>query len=198
MANYNRKDSFYKKAKKEGYKSRAAYKLKELNSRLKMIREGGVILDCGAAPGGWSQVALEIVGKSGKVVAVDLDEIAGINNDNFFSIVGDFTTDETCNRVLEICKSYDTVISDIAPHTIGIRESDHLNSVELVSHVFEFTKKVLKENGYFIFKLFEGKNRQDLVNKIKKNFKEVKIIRPDATRAGSVEIYIAAIGYKRS
>lgn len=198
MANYNRKDTFYKKAKKEGYKSRAAYKLKELNNRFKMIKKGGIILDCGAAPGGWSQVALEIVGKSGKVVAVDLDEITGINNDNFISIIGDFTTDETCNKVLEICESYDTVISDIAPHTIGIRESDHINSVELVSYVFEFTKKVLKENGYFIFKLFEGKNRQELVNKIKKSFKEVKIIRPDATRAGSVEIYIAAIGYKRS
>lgn len=197
MATYNRKDRYYKKAKQEGYKSRAAYKLKELNTRLKIIKNGSIILDCGAAPGGWSQVALELVGKSGKVIGVDLDEITGINNDNFYSIVGDFTKEDTCNQVLLICQLYDVVISDIAPHTIGIRESDHLNSLELVNYVFDFTKKVLKNNGAFLCKLFEGGQRQEFVNKIKKDFKEVKIIRPEATRTGSVEIYIAALGYKR-
>lgn len=197
MATYNRKDRYYKKAKQEGYKSRAAYKLKELNTRLKIIKNGSIILDCGAAPGGWSQVALELVGKSGKVIGVDLDEITGINNDNFYSIVGDFTKEDTCNQVLSICQLYDVVISDIAPHTIGIRESDHLNSLELVNYVFDFTKKVLKNNGAFLCKLFEGGQRQEFVNKIKKDFKEVKIIRPEATRTGSVEIYIAALGYKR-
>ncbi|MBQ3032977.1 MAG: RlmE family RNA methyltransferase [Deferribacterales bacterium] len=198
MAVYNRKDSYYKKAKREGYKSRAAYKLAELNNRFKIIKKGSVILDCGAAPGGWSQVALEIIGQSGKVVAVDLNEITGINNPNFIGIVGDFTKNETLDRVLAVSNVYDTVISDIAPHTIGIRDADHLNSLELVSLVYEFTKKVLKPNGCFLFKLFEGNERQGFVNKLKKNFRDVKIVRPDATRSGSVEIYVAAFGYVKA
>ena len=110
MAVYNRKDSYYKKAKQEGYKSRAAYKLKELNTKYKIIKSGYKVLDCGAAPGGWSQVALEIVGEKGFVVGVDLNMVTGINKKNFVSIAGDFTTDEILNQVLEVCPLYDAVI----------------------------------------------------------------------------------------
>ena len=184
MAVYNRKDSYYKKAKQEGYKSRAAYKLKELNTKYKIIKSGYKVLDCGAAPGGWSQVALEIV---------DLNEITGINKKNFVSIAGDFTTDEILNQVLDICPLYDAVISDIAPHTIGIRDADHTNSLELVEKVYDFTMKTLKKGGSFLFKLFEGEGRKGLVERLKKDFKDVRIIKPDATRQGSMEIYIAAL-----
>ncbi len=196
MANYNRKDNYYKKAKKEGYKSRAAYKLIELNDRFKVIKKGGIILDCGAAPGGWSQVALEIIGDSGKVVGVDLDEITGINNKNFSSIVGDFTQDETLEKVLELSKKYNTVISDIAPHTTGVRDTDHANSVELVRYVFEFAQKTLTQGGSFIFKLFEGADRDALVKEIKRSFTNVKIVKPDAIRSGSMELYVVATGFK--
>ena len=180
MAVYNRKDSYYKKAKQEGYKSRAAYKLKELNTKYKIIKNGYKVLDCGAAPGGWSQVALEIVSDKGFVVGVDLNPITGINNKNFISIAGDFTTDEILNQVLNVCPLYDAVISDIAPHTIGIR-------------VYDFTIKTLKKGGSFLFKLFEGEGRKGLVERLKKDFKDVRIIKPDATRQGSMEIYIAAL-----
>ncbi len=193
MAVYNRKDTYYKKAKQEGYKSRAAYKLKELNTKYKIIKKGYKVLDCGAAPGGWSQVALEITGDSGMVVGVDLNEIEGINKKNFISITGDFTTDEIINQVLEKCGLYDAVISDIAPHTIGIRDADHTNSLLLVEKVYAFTMKTLKKGGSFLFKLFEGEGRKNLVERLKKDFKEVRIIKPDATRQGSMEIYIAAI-----
>lgn len=193
MAVYNRKDTYYKKAKQEGYKSRAAYKLKELNTKYKIIKKGAKVLDCGAAPGGWSQVALEIVGDAGMVVGVDLNEIEGINKKNFISIAGDFTTDEILNQVLSVCSIYDAVISDIAPHTIGIRDTDHTNSLLLVEKVYEFTMKTLKKGGSFLFKLFEGEGRKNLVDRLKKDFKDVRIIRPDATRQGSMEIYIAAL-----
>lgn len=193
MAVYNRKDTYYKKAKQEGYKSRAAYKLKELNTKYKIIKKGAKVLDCGAAPGGWSQVALEIVGDAGMVVGVDLNEIEGINKKNFISIAGDFTTDEILNQVLSVCSIYDAVISDIAPHTIGIRDADHTNSLLLVEKVYEFTMKTLKKGGSFLFKLFEGEGRKNLVDRLKKDFKDVRIIRPDATRQGSMEIYIAAL-----
>lgn len=193
MAVYNRKDTYYYKAKKEGYKSRAAYKLKELNSKYKILKHGMKVLDCGASPGGWSQVALEIVGGKGLVVGVDLDEITGINNKNFISIQGDFTLDETLEKVLSISSVYDTVISDIAPHTIGIKDADHTNSLELVEKVYKFTMQTLKKGGSFLFKLFEGEGRKDLVSRLKKDFKEVRIIKPEATRQGSMEIYIAAL-----
>ena len=193
MAVYNRKDSYYKKAKKEGYKSRAAYKLKELNTKYKIMKKGSKVLDCGAAPGGWSQVALEIVGEQGFVVGVDLNEITGINNKNFKSIAGDFTREEIINQVLEICDKYDCIISDIAPHTIGIRDADHTNSLELVEKVYAFAMKTLKKDGSFLFKLFEGEGRKGLVEKLKKDFIDVRIIKPDATRQGSMEIYIAAL-----
>lgn len=195
MAVYNRKDSYYKKAKQEGYKSRAAYKLKELNGRFGIIKKGYRVLDCGAAPGGWSQVALEITGESGKVVGVDLDEITGINNKNFIGITGDFTDNATLEKVLAVSPVYDAVISDIAPHTTGIREADHINSLELVSFVCDFAEKVLKQGGCLVFKLFEGEGRRALTDGLKKKFKDVKIVRPEATRSGSVEIYIAASGY---
>ncbi len=197
MGNYNRKDTYYRKAKKEGYKSRAAYKLIELNDRFKIIRKNNVILDCGAAPGGWSQVALEIVGDSGKVVGIDLDAITGIHNKNFSSIVGDFTDEETLEKVLEIADSYNAVISDIAPHTTGIRDTDHANSLELVGYVFEFAKKTLKAGGSFAFKLFEGPDRDAFIRTLKVNFKDVKIVKPDAIRSGSMELYVVATGFKK-
>ncbi len=151
------------------------------------------MLDCGAAPGGWSQVALETVGNKGLVLGVDLNKIIGINKDNFINIVGDFTSDSIIKQVLEICPIYDTVISDIAPHTIGIRDADHTNSMALVQKVYDFAMKTLKKDGAFLFKLFEGEGRKDLVDSLKKDFKEVRIIKPEATRQGSMEIYIVAL-----
>lgn len=160
MAVYNRKDSYYKKAKQEGYKSRAAYKLKELNTKYKIIKSGYKVLDCGAAPGGWSQVALEITGDKGFVVGVDLNAITGINKKNFVSIQGDFTTDEIVNKVLEVCPVYDAVISDIAPHTIGIRDADHTNSLELVEKVYTFTMKTLKKAVHFYLNFLKAKDEK--------------------------------------
>ena len=195
MATYDRKDKFYQKAKREGYLSRAAYKLIEIDIKYKLFRKNMTVLDCGAAPGGWSQVAIEKIGKGGKVVGVDLDEIKGIHSPNFVGIVGDIELDEILEKLLTISSRYDLVISDIAPNTIGVRDADHYNSYELVMTVFSLVKKCLDNGGSFIFKLFEGELRAKLVKDLKVFFKDVYTFKPEATRKGSMELYIVAKGF---
>jgi 23S rRNA (uridine2552-2'-O)-methyltransferase len=194
---FNRKDAFYKKAKQEGYKSRAAYKLMEINKKYSLIKKGDIVLDAGAAPGGWSQVALDIIGEKGKVVGVDLLELRGIENNNFTFIQGDLTKKDTLDQVLAICDKYDVVISDAAPNTSGQKFVDHANSIEIVKLIFEFAKKVLKNNGNFLFKLFDGEDREKFIKELKQKFSMVKIIKPDSTRKNSFEIYVVCKGMKR-
>ena len=191
-----RKDSYYKRAKSEGYKSRAAYKLMELNKKYSLIKKGDAILDAGAAPGGWTQVALELVGKKGKVVGIDLLDVDGIENQNFNFIKGDLTEKDTLELALSYCSRYDVVISDAAPNTSGQKFADHIRSVELVTIVYDFAVKILKPNGNFLFKLFDGQEKQSLMVDLKKNFKMVKIVKPDSTRKTSFEIYIVCKGFK--
>ena len=194
---YNRKDSYYKKAKTEGYKSRAAYKLMEINKKYKLYSRKSYVLDAGAAPGGWSQVLLETV-KNGKVIGVDLLDVTGVNAPNFKFIKGDLTEQETLDQVLEEAYAFDCVVSDAAPNTSGQKLLDHVNSVELVEIIYEFTKKVLKKGGNFVFKLFEGEDREKLVGKIRREFDMVKIYTPDATRKNSFEIYVVCKGFKKN
>lgn len=193
---YDRKDAYYRQAKKEGYKSRAAYKLLELNKKYQLIRSGDTVLDCGAAPGGWSQVALELIGGKGRVVGIDLQLIDDIIDTRFTFIHGDLTHQSVLDAALAVSPIYDSVISDAAPKTTGIREADHGGSVELITIIWNFTKKVLKPKGSFTFKLFEGPDRDKLVKELKPHFDSIKLIRPDATRKGSMEMYIICKGFK--
>lgn len=192
---YIRKDSFYKKAKQEGYRSRAAYKLKELAGKYKLFNGVKSLLDIGAAPGGWSQVALELLSKDSIVVGVDIINIQPISNPNYYFIRGDIREDSTLKNILEIKSKFDAVISDIAPNTTGQKFVDHQNSINLIKIVVDFTKKVLKRGGSLIFKLFDGEDREELVSELKLIFKELKIIRPEATRKNSFEIYIICRGF---
>ncbi len=193
---YNRKDSYYKKAKQQGYKSRAAYKLMELNKKYSLIKKGSKVLDAGAAPGGWSQVALEIVGEKGLVVGIDLLNIEGIENKNFHFIHGDLTNESTLRLALDYSPVYDTVISDAAPNTSGQKFADHIKSVELVTIIYNFAISVLKPKGNFLFKLFDGQEKNELVSNLKEKFKMVKFIKPDSTRKNSFEIYVVCKEFK--
>ena len=195
MATYDRKDKFYHKAKREGYLSRAAYKLIEIENKYKLFRKNMTVLDCGAAPGGWSQVVIEKIGKGGKVVGIDLDEIKGIHSPNFIGVVGDIELDEVIENLLTISSRYDLVISDIAPNTIGVRDADHYNSYELVMKVFLLVQRCLDNGGTFVFKLFEGELRSKLIKDLKVFFKNVYTFKPEATRKGSMELYIVAKGF---
>jgi 23S rRNA (uridine2552-2'-O)-methyltransferase len=190
---YNRKDEFYKRAKLEGFKSRAAYKLIELNKKHNLYRNGHAVLDVGCAPGGWSQVVL--MNKKCKVVGVDLLEM-DLPDPRFTFIQGDITTDETVRRVLEAWNGYDCVISDAAPNTSGSKLLDHVNSVDLVRIIFNFSKSVLKKGGNFVCKVFEGEDRDALVKEMKKDFEFCKQIRPEATRKNSFEMYVVLKGFK--
>lgn len=194
---YKRKDGYYKKAKQEGFRSRAAYKLSEINNKYHLIKKGDKVLDAGCAPGGWSQAAISIVGDKGLVVGIDILDISPIKAKNFYFIKGNLLDKETLKKSSEICKEYDTVISDAAPNTTGNKLTDHVNSLELVSTVFNFAKEVLKPEGNFLFKLFDGEDREDFIKQLRTSFKKVKIIRPDATRKNSFEIYVVCQGFKK-
>jgi len=191
---YNRKDAFYKKAKAEGFKSRAAYKLMELNKKHSLFRSGDTVLDVGCAPGGWVQVVLQQ--KKSKVVGVDLIEVQNLEDTRFTFIHGDITEQETIDKVLEASETYDCVISDAAPNTSGSKLLDHVNSVDLVRLIYAFTKKVLRKGGNFTFKVFEGEDRSDLVKDLRKDFEFTKMLRPEATRKASFEMYIVMKGFK--
>ena len=192
---YNRKDAYYHQAKKEGYKSRAAYKLMELNKKASIIKQGSSVLDCGAAPGGWCQVALKLVGKTGRVVAVDYEVITGINEPNFTFIPGNMLEQETIDKIL-VQGFFDVVLSDMAPKTTGVKLKDHVDSMELAGVALATAEKVLKKGGAFIVKLFDGEDRPAFLKLLQSKFSKVRSIRPDATRKNSYEIYVIASGYK--
>jgi len=191
---FNRKDAFYKRAKIEGFKSRAAYKLLELNKKHSLFRSGDTVLDVGCAPGGWVQVVLQQ--KKSHVVGVDLLEVENLEDDRFTFIQGDITEQTTVDKVLKASLQYDAVISDAAPNTSGSKLLDHVNSVDLVRLIFYFAKKVLKKGGSFTCKLFEGEDRDALVKEMKRDFEFCKMMRPEATRKASFEMYIVMKGFK--
>lgn len=194
---YKRKDGYYKLAKAEGYNSRAAYKLKEINEKYNLVKKGDTVLDAGCAPGGWLQVLSEIVGANGIVVGVDILDIKNVKGENVYFIKGDLTAESTLQQVIRYSNRFNTVVSDAAPNTTGQRIVDHVNSLELVRTVFSFAKRVLIKNGNFLFKLFDGEDRNDFVKELKLSFKNVKILRPDATRKNSFEIYVICQGFLR-
>ena len=193
-----KKEHFYRAAKKEGYRSRAAYKLKQIQNRFHIIRKGDVVIDIGAAPGGWSQVAREIVGEKGLVVGIDLQPIKPIKGAIF--IVGDITKKETIEKIKEKIgnKKVDVIISDMSPNISGNYSLDHANSIWLAENALDFAKKFLKNNGNFICKVFEGELLKEFLNKVKTSFEVVKLHSPPASRKSSSEIYVIAKIFKKT
>jgi len=194
----NRKrEYYYKRAKKEKYRSRASYKLIQLNKKFRIIKNGDYVVDLGAAPGGWSQVALEIVGDSGFVVGVDLQRIRPFDQENFIGIKGDFTEDETIAKIGEaLKKKADIILSDASPDISGIWSVDHLRSIKLAEAVLDIAERILKKNGNLLIKVFQGEEFENFLEKIKNNFRIIKTTKPPASRKGSAEMYIAAKGFK--
>ncbi|GAB4318268.1 MAG: 23S rRNA (uridine(2552)-2'-O)-methyltransferase [Methanobacteriaceae archaeon] len=191
------REHYYKKAKKERYRSRASFKLLQLNNKFKIIKEGFKVLDLGAAPGGWSQVALELVGDDGLVLAVDLQRIKKFENENFHFIKGDFTQKETINRIYEtLDNKADVIISDASPKLSGIKDIDHLISIELAETVLIIAGEILKPGGNIIIKAFQGEEYKNLLQKIKKMFRLVKTTKPQSSKQKSSEMYIVAKGFR--
>ncbi len=191
-------DPYVEKSKKYGYKSRAAFKLLEINSKYNFLKKGQVVIDLGAAPGGWSQVIAKKVQspERGKVIAIDILEMEAISGVEILH--GDFLDQEIYKKLCALIgdRKVDGIVSDIAPNTIGHKKTDHLRLMHLVSYAYDFTTKFLKKDGYFITKLFEGGAQKDLLIEIKKAFKSVRHIKPPASRKDSSEMYLLATGYK--
>ncbi|OGL43749.1 MAG: hypothetical protein A2W05_05200 [Candidatus Schekmanbacteria bacterium RBG_16_38_10] len=196
---YNPRDSYWRRAKKEGYRSRASYKLIELNEKFKLLKRGDRVLDVGCAPGGWMQVALEIVGEKGFVYGVDIEKVESFNKPNAEIIIADISGTEGKELILNKAGGkLDVVISDIAPHTTGVKISDQTKSLELSKEAFRISKILLKESGNFLVKIFQGSDIKKFQEELKLNFREVKVTKPEATRKGSAEVYIVGKGFRRS
>lgn len=190
-----KKDYHYRKAKKEGYKSRAAYKLKEINEKYHIIKKGDRVIDLGAAPGGWSQVAKEIVGDKGFVLGVDIEYITPIENVEF--IRGDITEKTIMEEVQSVIGSANVIISDISPNISGNSSLDHTRSVFLCEKALEYAMRFLVPNGNFITKIFQGEMFNDYLNKLKQQFTYIHIYKPKSSKKNSAEIYIICKGFKK-
>ncbi len=187
---------YYKKAKRERYRSRAAYKLKQLNRKFDLIRRGYKVVDLGAAPGGWMQVTRELVAKEGFVLGVDLEEIEELGFDNVITLKGDFTNKETVQKIIDTVGYVDAVISDASPNISGVWDIDHYRSVELCRSALEIATMVLRNRGNFLVKIFQGREVDDFFKEVKDNFTLAKRTKPKASRGKSAEIYIIGKGFK--
>jgi 23S rRNA (uridine2552-2'-O)-methyltransferase len=187
-------DPYVQKAKSEGYRSRAAYKIMEIDAKAHILKRGQLVVDLGAAPGGWCQVAVK---KGCKVIAIDIlemDEIAGVK---FFQM--DFM-DDAAPRVLVDAlegEKADVVMSDIAHNTIGHRNTDHTKIMLLVEAGYDFAVEVLKPGGAFVAKVFQGGTETELLTRMKKDFRTVKHIKPPSSRKESPETYVVAQGFRK-
>ena len=194
---YRLRDTYYKKAKQEGYRSRAAYKLLELQERFRILRLGESVVDLGAAPGGWLQVAAKLVGPNGKVLGVDLQPIETLNQKNIITVQGDITAPETEQRIMEyLGRPADSVISDVAPKLTGVRDTDEARLLELNRTALAVAKRLLRAGGSFLIKSFVSEELRSFSTELEKQFRSVQRTRPDASRKGSSEIYFLAKDYQ--
>jgi 23S rRNA (uridine2552-2'-O)-methyltransferase len=194
-SNYRDGDSFTKKSKKEGYRSRASYKLKEILEKEISIKKGQSILDLGSFPGGWSQVAGEFTGKAGKIAAVDLQKMEPIPECFFLHKPIQELTKKDFNEIKEFLP-FDLVLSDMAPNISGIRERDSALMIGLVDCVLFAVDQFLTEEGSSVIKVFQGESLDYTREALKNRFNKVKIVKPKASRPNSKEIYMIGKGLK--
>ena len=186
--NKQRRDTYVRQSKVDGYRARSAYKLKEIDEKFRIFKGGMSVVDIGAAPGSWSQYVAKVV-KSGKIISIDLKEMENI--ENTFQIQGDFTLADTQDQIKEYLKKKpDVVMSDMAVNTTGIKNIDSIQTGELCKEAMVFSKDVISEKGFFISKIFMGSTFNEIVALGKKIFKEVKVFKPKSSRKDSKESFI--------
>jgi 23S rRNA (uridine2552-2'-O)-methyltransferase len=194
-----KRDYYYRKAKEEKYRSRAAYKLFQAIEKYHFIKNGDVVVDLGAAPGGWVQAARKIVGGRGFVLGVDLKSIESFPRSNVRTIIGDINEQETLEQILTmIPKKADVVISDASPNISGIWEVDHARQIDLAHQSLKIALETLRPLGNFFVKVFEGDLLVDFINKVKRHFEVVRIIKPMASRAKSSEMFVLGMRLKKA
>jgi len=192
-----KRDYYYKKAKAENYRSRATYKLSQVAKKYGFIKRGNVVVDFGAAPGGWIQVARKIVGKKGFVLGVDLKPIAPFPQEYVRTIVADFTEPQTAQHILKFLpRKADVVLSDASPNISGIWEVDHARQIDLARKALEISLNIMRSSGNFFVKVFEGDMLRGFVKEVGKCFENVKVLKPKASRARSSEMFVLATNLK--
>jgi 23S rRNA (uridine2552-2'-O)-methyltransferase len=191
-------DPYVARAKREGWRSRAAFKLIEIDDKLKLLKPGQRVVDLGAAPGGWLQVAAKRIGLEkghGKIVGIDLLEVEPIAGVDF--IQGDFTADDAPDRLKALLGGEaDIVLSDMAANAIGHKKTDHLKIVYLAELAIHFAREVLAPGGHFLCKVLQGGTENELLADLRRDFATVKHIKPQASRADSSELYVLAMGFR--
>lgn len=187
-------DPYVHEAQRLGYRARSAFKLIELDDKLKFIKKGCTVVDLGAAPGGWSQVALQR--GAGKVIGLDLLPIDPLPGVTFLQM--DFMNDDAPEAlIMAMGSGADVVLSDMAPNTMGHRQTDHIRIMALVEAAYEFATQVLKPGGTFVSKIFQGGAQGELLAMMKRDFATVKHVKPQASRKESSEQYVVATGFRR-
>jgi 23S rRNA (uridine2552-2'-O)-methyltransferase len=190
-----KKDQYRRLAKENSYRSRAVYKLLQINKSYHILKNGMKVVDIGAAPGGWLQFASKITGKNGLVIGIDLKDIEAIPN--VITIKGDVEDKETLALILEFLGGKaDLVLSDLAPNVSGLWEIDHLKQIDLTRKAVEITKKILREEGNALYKVFQGEAISEFISDTRKNFSEVILTKPDASRKQSSELYLLCKKHK--
>ncbi len=194
-----KKEHYYRKAKKEKLRSRAAYKLLQVARKYRFIKPNAIIVDLGAAPGGWIQACLRIVGDEGLVLAVDLKQIEPFDSPNVRTLIDDITNPQAVHSIREFLpRPADVVISDVSPNISGIWELDHFRQIELARCSLHIANSVLRSKGNLFVKVFQGKVLDDFVREVKQNFASVRLVKPKASRARSAELYVLGMSLRRT
>ena len=193
-----KKEYYYKKAKAENYRSRATYKLAQAAERYGFIERHAVIVDLGAAPGGWIQAAKKVAGNRCFVLGVDLKPIPAFPQPYVRTIIGDMTDPELPAQILSFLpRKADVVLSDASQNISGVWEVDHARQIDLAEHALQVALKVLRPSGNFFVKVFEGDLLDDFVDRVSKHFETVKVVKPPASRAKSSEMYVLGMQVKK-
>lgn len=189
-------DPYVKQAKIDGYRSRASYKLIELNEKDKLFSPGNVVMDLGAAPGGWSQIVAPLIGSKGRLIASDILPMDGIAGVTF--IQGDFTEEAVYQQIVDTLnhEKVDVVMSDMAPNISGVNTTDQYASIYLVELALDMARNVLKPGGSFCAKVFQGVGYEEYVKEVREAFSKVTVRKPDASRPRSREVYLIGKGFK--
>jgi len=192
------RDYYYRKAKEEQYRSRAAYKLLQAVKKYAFIKSGDVVVDLGAAPGGWTQAARELAGNDGFVLGIDINRIKPMSLSNIQTIIGDISDPQIAEQIMKLLpRPADAVISDVSPNISGIWELDHARQIDLARKSLQIATSILKPKGSFFVKVFQGDMLNDFAKEVKQNFGSVRIVKPPASRKKSSELYILGIQLKK-
>ena len=189
-------DPYVKRAREEGWRSRAAFKLEEIQRSDRLLRPGMTVIDLGAAPGGWSQYVARLLEGKGRVIAMDILDMPAIPGVEFLQ--GDFNEQSVLDQLTALVGSdkVDLVLSDMAPNMMGIADVDHDRSMQLVELAVDFGGRILRPGGDFLAKVFQGRGFQPLIKQLRESYESVKLRKPKASRSRSAEVYVLARGYR--